>query len=431
MSASNIKIAAVADKLSAEAFFLAFCFCLSFVKLWYGPYFHDKVQPAELIFLGVLPLWVRKYGVAPLRALKSWWWVLLPYLAVNLASAALSGATNSLLEGIGRCYLVVVFALAFYWGKKHDIELPLRYWQYGALLMAVIALTGYAAALLGYSNSAIRLYQDYPYLGTIYRTAGFTGGPGMLVSVLLLPCLYTWGKWRRGEQPLWVLVLLLVAVLLTFSKELLLLVLGCLLLDPITHDWPRALKISTAALFAIVFWLGSHSIALPIQQYQANHLRNTSYSSYEPLARTGSVQWVASSYLALKKAAWEVGKQNLWLGVGPGNFNQSLPKLKANGKYPSHLPNYDPHSTWTGAFAETGALGLLSLSALVVFAFKKRSRLPGHHRLSKKETSATNNFALSLLRIYLLLLLINSINIDAMNFRHLWLPLGLLAGYRS
>ncbi|MEZ4988742.1 MAG: hypothetical protein R2795_27585, partial [Saprospiraceae bacterium] len=88
-----------------------------------------------------------------------------------------------------------------------------------AVVLAVIALVGYAAALLGYPNEAIRTYHSYPYLGTVYRTAGLTGGPGMLVSVLLLPSLYAWVNWRRGTQSFVPLAILLAAIFLSFSKQ--------------------------------------------------------------------------------------------------------------------------------------------------------------------------------------------------------------------
>ena len=79
----------------------------------------------------------------------------------------------------------------------------------------------------------------------------------------------------------------------------------------------------------------------------------------------GRVQIVETTYTTLKRANWRIALSHPVIGVGPGQSNTYLPGLKAAGIYPAHLPNYDPHSTWMGAFSETGLVGLATLIAMV------------------------------------------------------------------
>ncbi|MGB3802230.1 MAG: hypothetical protein WA952_20580, partial [Lewinella sp.] len=94
-------------------------------------------------------------------------------------------------------------------------------------------------------------------------------------------------------------------------------------------------------------------------------------------------------------------------GVGPGQFQYHTEALEATGQYPTHFGRVNPHSAWTGAFAETGLLGLLGLILLVASLF--------HYRPGQWTVPA----------VLLLLFLIASIFKDVMNFRGLWVLIGL------
>jgi len=128
-----------------------------------------------------------------------------------------------------------------------------------------------------------------------------------------------------------------------------------------------------------------------------------------------------TSYLALKRAGLSVGSKHVLLGVGPGEFNKYLPEEKKLGVYPEHLPDYDPHSTWVGAFAETGILGLLGLIVLTI---------SGGLFCMRRSTSAiwASSDLMLPVGVSILLLLIASVSLDIMNFRYLWAPFGLLVG---
>jgi O-antigen ligase len=134
----------------------------------------------------------------------------------------------------------------------------------------------------------------------------------------------------------------------------------------------------------------------------------------------GTIQVVETSYTALKRANWTVGREHPWLGVGPGNSNKYLPALKAQGIYPPRLPDYDPHSTWMGAFSETGLFGLMALAVMVAAWFSL---------IGQRGLITSNDSVVRAASVYLLILLIESVMIDAMNFRQVWIAIGLVMGY--
>jgi hypothetical protein len=198
------------------------------------------------------------------------------------------------------------------------------------------------------------------------------------------------------------------------SKEIVLLALGFLLLEPRMQAMGRWKKNLLVGVTAAFFLLATHLIILPRGSVKSSYLGGTQYSTEKVVLQWGSIQLVESTYLALKRANWLIGWHNLPLGVGPGCFNGALEELKEKGLYPAHLPNYDPHFTWGGAWAETGLAGFLALIYLCLAGRAQWLKAP-------KPTTPVHQ----VLSIFLLLLLICSMSMDVMNFRHLWLAAAL------
>lgn len=407
--------------LIAERLLLLYLFLSPFNRVFNLPWVEFKIQPTEFLFLLLFPVW---------HAAFRWKWtpprlLALPigiYLFINLISAAHSRQISAVLEALGRVYLVVLFGIivAYIREKKEEgLEKAARAWLYGSLLTALLSLLGYAAASLGYENASVRFYENYPYLGDAIRAAGFTGSPKMLFFVLLFPTLYAWLKGRRGEISWLVFSILIFALTLTLAKELLIFALGLVLIDPKSQHWPRSWKIGLSISFALIFWLGTHYVILFQQPIEKSYLADANYTSQEVILEIKGLQVVETSYIAIKKANWIMGLRHFWLGVGQGESGKYLPEMQEEGVYPSHLPAYDPHSSWMGAFSETGFLGFLSLLLLIgSFAWS-------FNLLSEK--SQYQPVTLSAL-IFLLVILICSAGFDAMNLRPLWIALGLTAG---
>lgn len=404
---------------------LAYVALLPFVRIVYLPVVYAKIQPTELVFLVLGPLALLRYG-------SSLWpkdrWLGLAiffYLLANLVAAAVAADLSAWLEAFGRCYLVLLaLIIARYVAEAYKTRSRqlLDVFLYGTALSAVCAYVGYLIALSGHFNEMVQVYGNYPYFGTVWRAKGFTAGGGMLIVVLLLPTIYAWRAWRKGTHSLWWFILLLPLAFLTFSKEVLLLGLGLLLVDKELWRWlssgksgrGRWMQWLVTGAAAVVFWGATHYIVQPRQSFEASRLAGTNYTSGRVVWEGETFQLVETSYTALKKAGVSVATQNPWFGVGPGQFGRALPAEQAAGRYPAHLPHYDPHWTWGGAFSETGFFGGL---ATLFFAFILFGRSWGSSPVIHPSVT-----------IFCLMILILSVSKDVANFRFLWLAIGLVIG---
>jgi hypothetical protein len=397
-------------------------FLSPFTALFILPYFNAKIQPTEILFLILLPFALIGYGR---RLFPSFRWQLIfaAYVLANICAGVISLEHDAVLESLGRGYLIILAAFVAAYVGRHGSEGLRRAglsWAYGGALLAVVSLAGYALALAGYDNTTVKEFANYPYLGSVKRAAGFTGGPGMLVIVLAFPILWLWTtdavkKWR---WTLWALVSL--ATLLSLSKEIALIALGMVLLDPRFQRRFARWKTALVLVVAIVLWTGTHFLVVANAPVHESYLAGTPYTSEHVDFTFGKIQIVETSYSALKRANWIIGSGHPIFGVGPGNFNKYLPALKAQGTYPARLPDYDPHSTWMGGFSETGLFGVVTLGIMVAawFALIKRRGL-----------ITSNDSVVRAAAVYLLILLIESVMIDAMNFRQLWIAIGLVMAY--
>lgn len=419
---------------------------MPFVRVVFLPYVDAKVQPTEVVFLLLFPLALLAYGKK--LWLKDRWLMggLLAYLLTNFVAALAAGVLPAMLEAFGRGYLVLLALIVAVWVKEAPNDRPqkiLDWLLYGTTALAFCSYVGYAAALLGYGNSLVHVYGNYPYLGTLFRASGFTGGPGMLIIVLLLPLLYAWRCWRKGKMSLAWFAFLLPLAGLTFAKEILLLGLGLLLVDPWFRGRGRWMQGGVIGAVAVVFWLGTHLIIQQRQPVETSALAGTEYTSGNLLLEGEHFQLLETSYLALKRAGISVSLKHPLVGVGPGQFSRALPAEQVAGVYPEHIPLYDPHSTWLGAMAETGSFGFLALLFLSVLLYQRirtlpaPSALPIGRKTNTKVVSPTTieptqvpNIVLCL-QVFLLLLLILSVSKDVANFRFVWVFIGLLLGLRA
>lgn len=394
---------------------------LPFVRIVLLPVVDAKIQPTELVFLVLAPLAVWQYGTQLLPRNRWLQAGIFVYLGANVAAALNAWEVPAILEALGRIYLMVLSLIIGRWvaddpDKRTDVLL--RCFLIGTVILSLFTYAGYGWALTGELNSMVQVYGNYPYLGTVLRAKGFTAGAGMLIIVLLLPTLYAWAGWRSGKMRVWWFALLFPLAVLTFAKEVLLLGLGLLLVDPWLRKrvfW-RARRMQSGLIMAVavVFWVATHYIVQERQPFAETELAGTNYTAGNVVWQGTDYQLIETSYTELKKAGVSVAGQHPWLGVGPGQFGRALPAEKAAGRYPASLPDYDPHSTWIGAWAETGVFGFIGL-LLLLFAFW---RIVGASALTVPPA----------IPVFLLLILIMSVSKDVMNFRFLWLALGIVLG---
>lgn len=133
------------------------------------------------------------------------------------------------------------------------------------------------------------------------------------------------------------------------------------------------------------------------------------------------VSYNPMSYYLLKKAAFRAFLERPWTGVGLGRFHVVTVRAYEEGQLDESYRGSDPHSTVFGALAETGILGGLATALLVVVALVPAVR-PGN---------VPQRWFVVASRAAVFGLAVNSLNVDMMNFRFLWIALAGAASMNS
>lgn len=383
------------------------------------PGWGQRLQLSEVLFILVMIAGLLKLKTS--GAPFSWTMVdtaVLIYLAINLLSATVNFSQSSLLEVLVRSYLVGVY-LAF----RVAVGAAWFTWahlRFAVMLMAVVLILitalGYGFLAFGQETILLAKYPDYPYLGTVFRAKGLMQTPSMYISIVNYSFLFIWcdalfNGFTRTRSLL--LAGLFICAFFSFSKAVLLLGL-VIIWSSLRYYRPqyRALAWSVCGLVAIVYFGLTNFVYISDPAHaelEAGHLAVPDVHAFsEPT-------WFATAYISAKKAAIHLATTAPLVGIGPGGFYDRIDEMKAENWYPRHLPPHDPHSIYFGALAETGLLGLLSLLILIGTCFWVLTGVP--------------DVPLRLfLLIWLIVLAIEGLNGDLMNFRHYWVQIGLIGG---
>lgn len=134
------------------------------------------------------------------------------------------------------------------------------------------------------------------------------------------------------------------------------------------------------------------------------------------------VTYEPMSYWLLKRAAWAAFRSSPIVGIGLGRFHDVAQDAALAGAIDKRYRRSDPHSTWLGALSETGMAGGLALIAFWVASLASSAAFcrenPGD-RIARALLAGCIG------------ILVNSPNVDVMNFRFLWLALGLSRGLQG
>lgn len=359
----------------------------------------QQVQLTELLFLPIL--WLFRFDLwQQCRRFPLFSAAAAAYVFIGGTSAVWAASAGAILEASARGYLAVVSLLTAAHIYQYGAEKLARWWKWGTIITATAALAYYILIMLGVPDIAnwVAGFQDYPYFGDVYRLRATGNTYGMWVMLLLPGLLLAWLDFRTGRSSLWPVGLLLVAILPTLSKEFLLAIAGLLLLAKLPPLIGRVLPM--ALMVVLVF--GTHYLLVSSKTVGTS----TSYQGEITSMALGSYKVVESVYLPIKRVAVRVGLDNPWLGVGPGQFARHSEAAARPGELPNNFGPFDPHSVWTGAFAETGIFGFIALILLFLVLLGHR---PGD---------------LTTIGGVLLLFLVASLFKDVMNFRGLWLLIG-------
>ncbi|MBP7699219.1 MAG: O-antigen ligase family protein [Saprospiraceae bacterium] len=393
-----------------------FCYIVS-LAFQFGiilPIVGNKIQLPEIIFLLIFPLvalqlYRQKPSLGKLDVL------LLLYLCSHFISAIWSGQVNSILEVIGKCYLILVYFCFREITRSIDEFLFYQLFKKSFLLLALfLIITGLGGWLLiknGTVNPMVMEYVNYPYLGTVQRITGMTPDPCMFASLTICTIFILLAFLPLTFVQQAIIIACICATLLTLSKSNLLLLFGIILYVFYRKKWLH--KRLAVCLYIIFFVIANFFTHFAV-------LKNTQPINTEIINPTATFSFSNKNihetiYWGRKKTLWATFLANPLVGVGAGNSNQLNVVFAEKGLICSTFePVCDPVSTYLGTLAEVGIIGGIILLLLIIEFIRIYAR--------------PNN----LLKFCILLcFIVGSIEAsftDMLNFRHYWILLGVLVG---
>jgi hypothetical protein len=386
------------------------------------------------------------FGLLALGKLKNlfdlkWWttldWLAIVWLFVEVLSMVAGGAPIAALsEFTATLYLLCLyFSVRLLVEPQHVLGIVKAMIASG-FISGVLAIGGWLIAMATQEESIFVLsIKSYPYLGNIYRAQALTGSPNMLVSFLMLGILFSWARFLLvpGHRLINLagLGLMLVALFLTFSRDVLI-VLACMIIIhflslPATsqaNQNTRLMTILTVFLMIAAYIFLSHFVVTSNNGTAIHELVSGEYIKGEkPLFMFGEPNngyaIYPSIYLELKEMAFRAFLDSGGVGVGGGNFNQYLSVLKSEGLYPEKFTAWDPHSTYFGVLAEHGLIGLMTVWGILTFLCRKS--------LLRIQSLANRDFVSIGFAGVFLGVAIEAVCVDIMNFRQYWVLFALAA----
>ena len=399
-----------------------------------------NMQWADVAFLGVvMALVIERQG----RWIAAPWldglvlvYVLTSGLAWLMAPHGGSSAVVFAKDVYGACVYGIISAISA------DEAWARRIARWSAAIGAVVATVTLTVLLVhawGGAPAWGMVDPSYiPGLGALGRGKGWLLTPALLCNYLTFALPLTMGmalaagdrRHRRWWGIAAALIVLTACSTVTYS------LVGCLAagLFMVWRSWksPRWLRVmrGTALGLVIVLFIGLNVLlvvsvgrvswsvgvdpqaAPPADHYAFHDARRGA----EQLTVTASYH--AMSYGLLKQVAWRAFRRSPWTGVGLGGFHDETEAAYERGELHALYRRADPHSAWWGRLAETGLVGWVALLALWLGVLRV-----GRGLLARRGPDAWMDRAIV---AGLAGLAINSLNVDIMHFRFVWIGLGLM-----
>jgi hypothetical protein len=417
------------------------------------PLFRYKLQMAEVVFLVMLACTVAGWVEGSVRTpdLGVAEGLLLSYLlAAGLSTAFAEDRILGLVDFGGEVYLAgVFFLLTALTRSETGLRRLLYAWWLGFSIVVCFGWLGLVLAYgFGIDNPWVMRYSEFPYLGEFYRVLSLMRPTAKMLSTYLVLSLSLLMGLVLSEEDKRRRRILLIPVVLggclfpfTLSRDVLGLVVAMLILvwvSPSRGLWIRfaraGLATAAAGLLVTTLFISTwHITAFRASREQdriAGDILNSQFQGmlgwYYADRATGltrlrvEVEYVFSGYHLLKRAALLMVRERPLLGVGVGNFEVGLKRLREEELLPREFGNFEhAQSTPFGIAAETGLMGLGLLGAMwfVLLGQVRRSALT---LAGRRQAWICSGISAGLIG-----LLASSIHVDIMHFRYLWVGLAV------
>lgn len=399
---------------------------------------HVNLQWSDLAALGFLVISARA-GLWRGAAITPVWWAAAIYLGALLPSFwATPHVSASLLEWLKTAYVVGLgFAIARWAAAPPAWYRLVR--VFAAVTAAVILLalgTWVYATLSGHVPEQLAVHMDVPNVGQVVRVKALLYTPTFLANYLTLglPILFGYAAWAAPwpRPTCWLLLGAgLVAAALTASHSLA----GCLtalgLVMPREKWGTRLVRRGLLVLAAGTVLFGLVATTFSVYAVEAHRAPAAGAPAvacdHDFLGPQGTgeeltlrIHYGQVVYGWLKRFAWEAWQRHPWVGIGLNQFpHEVVAAFQAQRIHAYYAGGADPHSTWLGALAETGLVGVVGL--LGFWGVFLRTAVGALRRLPLGE-----RWRLQAPLAGVAGLLVNSLHVDIMHFRFLWMGVALV-----
>ena len=349
------------------------------------------------------------------------------WLIVNIISGWQRGFDSIIVaELIKRAYLVLLYMILKWIISLEMIARIVKVIIFSSLMAALTGIIGYLLGYLGI-DTILSITRPFPYgMKIAVQAKGFSPTPNMLASIIMIGVLFHLQKLNMNQittksKDYFILSILLLGFILTFSKTVICLLIGIILVLYfnykliLSNTWRLIAQTTIITLF-IVYIFGTHFIIA--EKHQNVDFLKGDYIAGPALIETTNYSIFPSQYWSLKKISIEAINQSIPWGLGPGKFNGFAHEFKKNDAYSTHVPYPDTHSTYLETLSENGLLGLIALLGIIYYVVK-------YSRKIFNNQSANKYFVACLPSIFIVIG-IEAVSTDVMNFRHYWIVLILL-----
>lgn len=419
------------------------------VPIGWSP-FPANIQWADVVFVGLLiAVLADKFRFVKFIQLD---WFIVLYLLGSLASFwRTADLAQSSLELVKQGYLVLVYGVFSALARQRGGADTILLWS--AEVAAILAGAS-LFALVMYVVSGMGVFElllspaPVPLLGDVARIKGALLSPAFFCNYLTvaLPIVLAHQfrpPHRIGGRPLNAgggrfatlmrMFLVMAAALGTLTYS----IVGFLGagLTGLWRSWSstpalRALRNAAVVVFLLVFLAGNVVFAVSLREIRwttdtnPEMPRPPSGYGFQPETMGAqrlslSVSYNPMSYGLLKRVAAQAFLREPLTGIGLGRFHDETERAYHLGLIHAPYRRADPHCELLGRLAETGLVGGLTL--LLLWGGIARV---GRELLRRPSSGWVPGAILA----GCVGLLVNSVNADVMNFRFLWLGLGLLRG---
>lgn len=341
--------------------------------------------------------------------------LLILYCFVVYVSGLFHLSKSTLLEMSGLAYLLSVFlvlAYVFHHLKNAERDYKDLILKTG-LLISIVGLFGWVLHIGGIENPTGRVW-EYPYFGDVFRLKGFTATPSFLVNIVgfcLLQAFIPIATTQNKKRYFFFTLALCFTLFLTLTKSVLAVITAACFYFFIQKNkikpGMRRLIAAIGLLSFFVLQTGTHFLFRNCEKdsHAIENRKDIFRGKGEELYKIKEYCVFETIYALTKQSSTIAGLRYPFTGVGPGshfNFVSELQK-ESDKSEKFDFEGADPHCTYLGALAETGFPGFLVLILLFIFLLIESAKL-------KPEFLSVSVF-----------FVIEAINTDIMNFRHLWI----------